>query len=353
MTVSADEQKMTVSGNGQKTMKHVVVDHYGGPGVLRVVETDVPQPGPGEVRVRVLAAGVSFTDAQMRAGTYIAGAPKPPFTPGYELVGVVEELGPDCTRLRVGDRIGALTVWGADAERVCVPEAGAVEVPDDLDPGEVLSLLLPYMTSYQVLHRTAEVKRGETVLVHGAAGRVGVAALELAAVAGLRVFGTASARDREKVEALGAVAIDYRNEDFLARVREEAGGVEVVVDSLGGPISLRSFRALRAGGRLVVFGRYDTLKDGHKDWQAVIQVVGSDRGRLDLGQAVAPPAGVRLPRPEIPRQGYEASRSSGRRAHGAGLVPPGLRRADRAAPRGQDPPHRRRAPAPLRGAPRA
>jgi NADPH:quinone reductase len=260
-----------VSSATQERMKRVVVDHYGGPEVLRVVEADVPQPGPGEVRVRVLAAGVSFTDAQMRAGTYIAGAPKPPFTPGYELVGVVEELGPDCTKLRVGDRIGALTVWGADAERVCVPEAGAVEVPDDLDPGEVLSLLFPYMTSYQVLHRTAEVKRGETVLVHGAAGRVGVAALELAAVVGLRVFGTASGRDREKVEALGAVAIDYRNEDFLARVREEAGGVDVVVDSLGGPISLRSFRALRAGGRLVVFGRYDTLKDGHKDWPSVIK----------------------------------------------------------------------------------
>jgi NADPH:quinone reductase len=270
MTVSAGEQ-MTASGNGQKAMKRVVVDHYGGPEVLRVEESDVPRPGPGEVRVRVLAAGVSFTDAQLRAGTYIAGAPKPPFTPGYELVGIVEELGPDCSTLRLGDRIGALTVWGADAERVCVPEEGAVEVPDDLDPGEVLSLLFPYMTAYQVLHRTAKVKRGETVLVHGAAGRVGVATLELAALAGLRVFGTASARDREKVEALGAVAIDYRNEDFLARVLEEAGGVDVVSDSLGGPISLRSFRALRPGGRLVVFGRYDTLKDGHKDWPAVIK----------------------------------------------------------------------------------
>jgi NADPH:quinone reductase-like Zn-dependent oxidoreductase len=252
-------------------MKRVIVDHFGGPEVLTVVEEDVPRPSWGEVRVRVLAAGVSFTDAQLRAGTYIPGAPKPPFTPGYELVGVVEELGAGCSMLRVGDRIGALTVWGADAETVCVPERGAVHVPDDLDPGEVLSLLFPYMTSYQVLHRTAKVKRGETVLVHGAAGRVGVAALELAAVAGLRVFGTASSRDLEKVEALGATAIDYRNEDFLARVREEAGGVDVVVDSLGGPISLRSFRALRPGGRLVVFGRYDTLKDGHKDWPGVIK----------------------------------------------------------------------------------
>ena len=169
-------------------MKRVVVDHFGGPEVLRVVEEDDPRPGPGEVRVRVLAAGVSFTDAQLRAGTYIPGGPKPPFTPGYELVGVVEELGPGCSRLREGDRIGALTVWGADAERVCVPEAGAVEVPEDLDPAEVVSLLFPYMTAYQVLHRTAMAKRGETVLVHGAAGRVGIAELELGALAGLRLY---------------------------------------------------------------------------------------------------------------------------------------------------------------------
>ena len=153
------------------SMKRVVVDHFGGPEVLRVVEDGVPRPGPGEVRVRVLAAGVSYTDAMLRAGTYL-GVPKPPFTPGYELVGVVEELGPDCSRLRAGDRIGALTVWGADAERVCVLEENAVEVPDDLDPAQVLSLVFIYMTAHQLLHRAAKVERGETMLVHGAAGRV-------------------------------------------------------------------------------------------------------------------------------------------------------------------------------------
>src|SRR5215203_641363 len=253
-------------------MKRVVVEQFGGPEVLRVVEEDDPRPAPGEVRVRVLAAGVSFTDAQLRAGTYLPGAPKPPFTPGYELVGVVEELGPGCSRLQVGDRIGALTVWGADADRVCVPEASAVEVPEDLDPAEVLSLLFPYMTAYQVLHRTAMAKSGETVLVHGAAGRVGTAALELGVLAGLRLIGTASARDRAAVERLGAVAIDYRNEDLLARVRELTDdGVDVVLDSLGGPLSLRSFRALRPGGRLVVFGRYATLSHGRKNWPAVIE----------------------------------------------------------------------------------
>jgi NADPH2:quinone reductase len=257
-------------------MQRVIVDHYGGPEVVRVVEGEVPRPRPGEVRVRVLAAGVSFTDSQLRAGTYIPGGPKPPFTPGYELVGVVEELGAGCARLQVGDRIGALTVWGADAEQVCVPEAGAVKVPEDLDPAQVLSLVFTYMTAYQVLHRTAQVNKGESLLVHGAAGRVGTAMLELGRAAGLLVFGTASARDCEKVERLGAVPIDYQHEDFVARVRELTGdGVDVVSDSLGGPISFRSFRTLRRGGRLVVFGRYDTLKNGQKDWPAVVKWYGS------------------------------------------------------------------------------
>ena len=254
-------------------MQQVVIDRYGGPEVLKVVEEDAPRPGPGEVRVRVLAAGVSFTDALIRAGTYLGG-PKPPFTPGYELVGVVEEVGLGCERLREGDWVGALTVWGADAERVCVPEEYAVAVPEDLDPAEVVSLIFPYMTAYQMLHRTARVQPGETVLVHGAAGRVGTAALELGAVAGLRLIGTCSARDKGAVERLGAVAIDYRNEDFLARVRELTGdeGVDVVLDGIGGTVSVRSFRALRVGdqitgdpgGRLVMIGNYNTMVQGRK-----------------------------------------------------------------------------------------
>ncbi|HEU4426209.1 MAG TPA: medium chain dehydrogenase/reductase family protein [Pilimelia sp.] len=252
-------------------MKRVVVDRFGGPEVLRVVEDEDPRPGPGEVCVKVLAAGVSFTDAQLRAGTYL-GVPKPPFTPGYELVGIVDEVGPECSRLRAGDRVGALTVWGSYAERVCVPEVNAVEVPEDLDPAEVVSLVFTYMTAYQVLHRVARVKGGETVLVHGAAGRVGTAVLELGALAGLRLYGTASARDRAAVERLGAVAIDYRNEDFVARMRELPGkGVDVVIDGLGGALSLRSFRVLRPGGRLVVFGAYSTLVHGRRSWRRWIE----------------------------------------------------------------------------------
>jgi NADPH:quinone reductase len=268
-------------------MKRVVVDHFGGPEVVRVVEDDDPRPGGGEVRVRVLASGVSFTDAQIRAGTYLGG-PKPPFTTGYELVGIVDELGPGCSRVRVGDRIGALTVWGANAERVCVPEKYAVEVPEDLDPAEVVSLVFPYMTAYQMLHRAARVTNGESVLMHGAAGRVGTAVLELGALAGLRLYGTASAGDLAAVERLGAVAIDHRNEDFVARVRELTGdGVDVVLDGIGGAVSLRSFRALRCGnpivgdpgGRLVLMGNYATLARGRKsrrrwiEWYAATAAV--------------------------------------------------------------------------------
>jgi len=119
----------------------------------------------------------------------------PPFIPGYELVGVVEEVGPGCTQLRVGDRVASLTVWGAYAERACVREADAIEIPQDLDPAQVTSLVFTYMTAYQPLHRMAKVKSGERVLVHGAAGRVGTAVLDLGALDGRHLYGTASARD--------------------------------------------------------------------------------------------------------------------------------------------------------------
>lgn len=285
-------------------MKRVDVERYGGPDVLTVVDADDPRPGPGEVRVRVLAAGVSVTDAQLRAGTYL-GVPQPPFTPGYELVGVVDELGSGCSRLRIGDRVASLTVWGAYAERVCVLETNAVEVPDDLDPAEVVGLVLTYMTAYQLLHRTAKVQPGETILVHGAAGRVGTAVLELGAVAGLRMYGTCAARDRAAVERLGAVAIDYRNEDFLARVRELPGnGVDVVLDGIGGALSLRSFRALRSGGRLVVYGHHAVLARGRKNWRGWVEWYGAT-GLVALGGLLSPGRQVHAYRIQKLREGHQ------------------------------------------------
>ena len=182
--------------------------------------------------------------------------------------------------------------------------------------------------------------------MHGAAGRVGIAALELGAVAGLRLYGTASARDRAAVERLGAVAIDYRNEDFLARVRElTAGGVDVVVDGLGGPISLRSFRALRPGGRLVVFGRYTTLADGHKDWPAVIKWYAAI-ATVWLWDKLSPRRQVFAY--HVQKYRDKATRRAGA-VGGEPMDPEWFRedfaRAGRAAPCGQDPPGRGRAPA--------
>lgn len=145
-------------------------------------------------------------------------------------------------------------------------------MPEDLAPAEVLGLVFIYMTAYQMLHRAAKAKSGETALMHGAAGRVGTALLELAASAGLRVYGTASGRDRAAVERLGAVAIDYRNEDFLARVRKlTVDGVDIALDPFGGTMVLRSFRALRPGGRLVIYGRQNTIVHGRKNWPGVFE----------------------------------------------------------------------------------
>ncbi len=274
------------------TMKRLVVNRYGGPEALEVIEEELPVPGPGQARVRVLAAGVTYADLLIRAGAYLGG-PKPPFTPGYELVGVVEELGPDCTTVRRGDRVAALTVWGSYTEFICLPEADLIPVPSGVDPAEAVSLVLNYVTAHQLLHRVAEARRGETVLVHGAAGGVGTAVLELAALAGVRVFGTASTKKCRLVERLGGIAIDYKREDFLLRVREltDGEGVDIVLDGIGGPVSRRSYRALRQGGRLVIFGHYSTLSQGHRSrrgwlsWYANTALVGL-KGLLSLGRSV-------------------------------------------------------------------
>ena len=308
---SSKGRKVAMETENGDRMKRVIVDHYGGPEVLRIVEEDVPRPGSGEVRVKVLAAGVSYTDAMLRVGSYL-GVRKPPFTPGYELVGVVEEVGPNCTRLRSGDRIGSLTVWGADAERVCVLEANAVKVPEDIDPGEILGLVFTYMTAYQLLHRTAKVKSGEEVLVHGAAGRVGTAVLELAAAAGIRMYGTCSARDFAAVERLGAVAIDYRTEDFVARTREltDGKGVDVVLDGFGSGLSLRSFRARAPGGRLVVFGHSGTVAHGRKSWRGWIKWYAATAAVLLRG-VLSPRRRVLVYRVQKLRQGHQVLPVSG------------------------------------------
>ena len=246
-----------------------VVPRYGGPEAMTFAEEPLPDPGPGEVRVRVVAAGVGYPDILIREGTY-PGGPKPPFTPGYEFVGTVDKLGAGVSGFEPGQWVAAIPVYGSHADYICVPGWWIVPVPTGLDPAQAAIVVFNYVTAYQMLHRTACVRKGERLLVHGAGGGVGTAVLELGRLAGLELYGTGSGEHCEVISALGATPIDYRKEEFVTRVRELTGdGVDVALDGIGGKVALRSYRALRRGGRLVMFGHYGTLVQGRKSLSAI------------------------------------------------------------------------------------
>lgn len=244
----------------------VIVSRIGGPEVLQVVEDEAPEPGAGQVRVAVRAAGVSHADVTIREGMYPVPA-RVPFTLGYDCVGVVEKLGPGADgRWKVGDRVAAITVRGSYARYLVWPADDLTAVPEGLDDAEAVSLVLNYVTAYQMMHRVAKLRAGERALIHSAAGGVGSALVQLGKAAGLETFGTASASKQELVREMGATPIDYTREEFGARVREMTGGegVDAVFDAIGGDSFTRSFGALRRGGRFVGYGY--TAKVGKGQW---------------------------------------------------------------------------------------
>jgi NADPH2:quinone reductase len=240
----------------------LVVTQYGGPEALRVVEEDCPEPKRGEVRVKVLAAGVSLPDLMMREGIH-PETPRVPFTPGWDLVGVVDRLGEGVSGIEPGQAVAALPIFGAYAEFVCLPQRELVPVPPGLDAAEAVSLILNYITAYQMLHRSAKVRAGQRVLIHGAAGGVGSALLQLGRLAGLEMYGTCSSRTASAVTGLGGIPIDYQRQDFVKEIRRLTGeGVDVVFDSIGGSHIWRSRAALRRGGRVVAYGLTGSLQGG-------------------------------------------------------------------------------------------
>jgi NADPH2:quinone reductase len=245
-------------------VKHarIIVTHYGGPDALRVIEEECPEPKRGEVRVKVLAAGVSLPDLMMREGIH-PETPRLPFTPGWDLVGVVDRLGADISGIEPGQIVAGLPISGAYAEFVCLPQRELVPVPPRLDAAEAVSLILNYVTAYQMLHRSAKVTSGQRALIHGAAGGVGSALLQLGRLAGLDMYGTCSSRTASAVSELGAIPIDYEHLDFVNEVHRLAReGVDVVFDGIGGAHIWRSRKALRRGGTVVAYGLTSSLRGG-------------------------------------------------------------------------------------------
>jgi len=219
-----------------------------------VVEEDLPIPSAGHVRVKVLAAGVAYADLLMRKGLY-PGALKLPFAPGYDIVGDVDAVGPGVTEFRIGQRVAALTMTGGYSRFTVVPAAHLVAVPGGLDPAEAVSRVLNYVTAYQMMRRVAKLTAGQRLLVHSAAGGVGTAVLQLGKIAGLVMYGTASKPKHAVLADLGAVPIDYRSEDFAARIHELVPeGVDCVLDPIGGTSWWGSYGCLRRGGNLVCYG---------------------------------------------------------------------------------------------------
>ncbi|NGY04716.1 medium chain dehydrogenase/reductase family protein [Solimonas terrae] len=241
--------------------QHIQLRATGGPEQLQLVEeATLPQPGRGEARVRVLAAGAGFTDTIIRRGNYPGVRKKPPFTPGYDYVGVVDAIGDGVENLRIGQMVADMPVIGGYTQYLVRAADRLVPVPDDLDPALAVCMPLSYLTAWQMLKRVARVRGGERVLIHGASGAVGTALLELGQMLDLQMLGTSQAAKFAVLERYGCIPIDYRNDDFVAHA-QAVGGVDIVLDAIGGAHWTRSMRCLRRGGRLIGYGAHNIARD--------------------------------------------------------------------------------------------
>jgi NADPH:quinone reductase-like Zn-dependent oxidoreductase len=229
----------------------VQVKRFGGPDALEVVDAPLPSAGPGEVRVRVLASGIEYTDVTIRRHVYPWVLRRPPFVMGYDLVGEIDQLGDGVSGFELGDRVADMTVLGSNAAYRTLRADRLIRVPAAVDVAEAAALILSWTTAYQLLHRAARVQQGQRVLVQGAAGAVGQALLVLGRMAGLELWGTARGEHAALLRDLGATPIDYQRQDFT-RVLPE--GFDVVFDGVGEDAFRRSFAALKPDGLLCAFG---------------------------------------------------------------------------------------------------
>ena len=243
----------------------VVARSFGAPEVLELDHVEhLPEPGSGEVRLRVEAAGVGYTDTILRRGRYIAYTGGLPLVPGYDVVGTVDAIGSDVTCVRIGDRVADMPVSGAYSQYLLRPANTLVPVPAGVEPAAAIDVPLMWVTAWQMLTRCVSLSRGSTVLVVGASGAVGRALVLLGRHFGLRVIGTCSTENMRLVERLGAVAIDYRCGDLTTAIRSASasGGVAAAFDAVGGESWAVSWDALGKGGVLVGYGFQDFLESG-------------------------------------------------------------------------------------------
>lgn len=236
----------------------VIVSSFGGPEVLKYVqEKELPEPGQGEVRIKVTAVSACFTDTMVRKGIYFGMKEKPPFSPGYDLVGIIDKTGPGTSLFKIGEKVADLTVTGSYTEYICLPESSLTIVPEGLGDGEAVSMVLSYMSAYQMLTRVANMKAGKAILVHGAGGAVGTALLQLAGEMNIKAYGTGSSSKQKLITDLGATPIDYKNESISGRMMKmEPQGIDAVFDAIGGESFKLSFKLLKKGGILVPYGFY-------------------------------------------------------------------------------------------------
>ena len=234
--------------------RKIVLTGFGGPERLEMrTEDALPAPEAGEVRVRVLVTSAAFTDVMIRKGMYPDVKEKPPFTPGYDMVAVVDATGPGTTRFRPGDRVADLTTIGAYAEYVCLPEERLTPVPEGVSDVDALGMILSAVTPWQMLHRVAKARAGQSLLIHGAGGAVGTTMLQLARDGGMAAFGTDVEAKHDLIRSLGATPIEA-DADEAALLAATDGGVDFVFDPLGGESLSRSLHALKPGGLLLAFG---------------------------------------------------------------------------------------------------
>jgi NADPH:quinone reductase-like Zn-dependent oxidoreductase len=254
-------------------MKALVQTGNGGPEVLQVQERPDPPVAAGEVRIAVKAAGINFADTMARVGLY-PDAPKPPCVMGYEVAGEVESLGEGVSDFAVGHRVMAGTRFGGQAELVTVPADQVLPLPDRLSFEQGAAFPVNYGTAYAALIIMGSLREGDRVLIHAAAGGVGIAATQIARNVGAQIFGTSSPSKHDAIRAQGVThAIDYRSQDFEAETMRITGGegVDLIIDALGPTSFRKDYRLLRSGGRLVMYGLSEVTKESGRDIPAALK----------------------------------------------------------------------------------